>query len=159
MRNFNTKSTVICKIESIKPSQICKSARAARYSSFSEMNLPNFAEMFTFYIKYFKPSSKCLQYRFKAFYNGIKNLIFSFDIFKRFLILTEFGKFGRKIRQIRQICPNCQLSLNFWKTQLNFEKKVQELVKQLDVKEPLGILSFRTLNLVYEVLSYLANTK
>ena len=57
------------------------------------MNLPNFAEMFTFYIKYFKPSSKCSQYRFKAFYNEIK--ILSFDIFKKFLILTEFGKLGK----------------------------------------------------------------
>ena len=43
--------------------------------------------------------------------------MFKFDIFKGFLILTEFGKFalakyGRKIRQIRLIC---QLSLSFKK--------------------------------------------
>ena len=37
--------------------------------------------------------------------------MFNFDTFKVFLILTELGKFGRKIRQI---CP----ILSFKKTQL-----------------------------------------
>ena len=50
------------------------------------MNLPNFAQMFTFYTKYFK------QYTFRA----IKEIkILNFDIFKRFLILPaqlEFRK-------------------------------------------------------------------
>ena len=45
----------------------------------------------------------------------MKNIILNFDIFKRFLILTEFG---RKMIQIREICLNCQLSLNFGRTQI-----------------------------------------
>ena len=39
-------------------------------------------------------------------------------MFKSFLIMTEFGKFGRKIWQIRQISLNCQLSLSFGRTQI-----------------------------------------
>ena len=39
----------------------------------------------------------------------------NFDVFKNFLILTEFGKLGSKIRQI---CLNWKLSLNFGKTEL-----------------------------------------
>ena len=58
--------------------------RVIFHSTFSEMNLPNFAKVYTFYRKYFKLSSKCSQYRFKAFYNEIKNLILNFDTFKRF---------------------------------------------------------------------------
>ena len=47
--------------------------------------------------------------------------MFNFDIFKGLFILTELGKlakFGRKIRQNRQIYLICQLSLSFKKTQL-----------------------------------------
>ena len=51
--------------------------------------------MFTFYTKYFKLNSKCLQHRFKAFFNEIKNLILIFDIFNTYLILTEFDKLGK----------------------------------------------------------------
>ena len=61
----------------------------------NQANLPNFAKMFTFYTKYFKLSSKCPQYRFKAFQNEIKYLILNFDIFKIFLIFTEFGKLSK----------------------------------------------------------------
>ena len=57
--------------------------------------MPNFAKMFTFYTKYFKLRSKCSQYIVKAFYNEIKILILNFDIFKRFLILKEFGELGK----------------------------------------------------------------
>ena len=67
-------------------------------------NLPNLAKMLSFDAKYFKLNSKCSQHRFKAFYNEIKFLILIFDAFNRFLILTEFGKFGRKIRQISLNC-------------------------------------------------------
>ena len=51
-------------------------------------NFPNLAKMFTFYTKYYKLSSKCSEYRFKAF------LIVNFDKLKRFLILPEFSKLG-----------------------------------------------------------------
>ena len=47
------------------------------HSSFSEMNLQNFAKMFTFYTKCFKLSSKCSQYIFKAL-SEIKNNNFKF---------------------------------------------------------------------------------
>ena len=56
-----------------------------KHFSFSVMNLPNFAKMFTFYTKHYKPSSKCSQYRFEAFYNETK----------KFKILTEFGKLDK----------------------------------------------------------------
>ena len=67
--------------------------------------------MLTYYTKYFKLSSKCSQYRFKAFQNEIKFLIVNFDIFKRFLLLPELGKLAGKLKI-------CQLSLSFAKTEL-----------------------------------------
>ena len=48
--------------------------------------------MFTFYTKYFKLSSKCSQYRFKAFQNEIKILFVNLDIYKGFFILPELGQ-------------------------------------------------------------------
>ena len=87
-----------------------------------------------------KLSSKCSSFRFRTFQNEIKFKMFHFDTFKGFLILTELGnlgKFGRKIKQIRKIYLNCQLSLSFKKTQLlcshswckihNIKKKVYNM--------------------------------
>ena len=68
-----------------------------------------------FYTKYLNLSSKCSKFRFKTFKKEMKFLNVNFDIFKGLLILTEFSKLGRQIRQIRQIC---QLSLSFKITQL-----------------------------------------
>ena len=56
-------------------------------------NLQKLAKRFTFYTKYLNRSSQCSQFRFKTFQNEIK---FYFDIFKRFLILIELGKFIQK---------------------------------------------------------------
>ena len=81
-------------------------------------NLPNLTKRLTFYAKYPNLSLKCSLFRFKKFQNEIKFKHLNFDMFKAFLILTEFGnlgKFGRKIRQIRQIW---QLSMSFKRTRL-----------------------------------------
>ena len=66
-------------------------------------NLPNLAKSCTFYTKYLNLNSKCSLYRFKTFF--IKKKIkfkqnLNFDTFKELLILTNLGKFGRKITQI-----------------------------------------------------------
>ena len=70
----------------------------------------------------------------KSFQNEIKFLNSNFDIFKGFLILTEFGKLGKFAKfgsKIRIICLICQLRLSFAKTQLtghevdvNFKRNV-----------------------------------
>ena len=65
-------------------------------------NLPNLAKSCTFYTKYLNLNSKCSLYRFKTFKKKPtkfkQNL--NFDTFKELLILTNLGKFGRKITQI-----------------------------------------------------------
>ena len=48
------------------------------------VDLQNIAKKFTFYTKHINLSSKW-------------NKMFKFDIFKGFLILTKFGKLGRKL--------------------------------------------------------------
>ena len=54
------------------------------------MNLANLAKMFSFCIKYLTLNSKFSKYRFKVFPNETKFQNLNFDIFKGFLILTEF---------------------------------------------------------------------
>ena len=90
--------------------------------------MPNLAKRFTFYTKYLNLSSKCSKFRFKTFQNKnkIKFKYLNFDIFKGFLILIEFDKLGRKIRQIR---PICLLSLSFKKTQLPYTHVIKNNVQ------------------------------